>query len=452
MELLRFGLNQLAPYILARIAADRSDERLARTDARRLRRLFEQLEPVAALELGCELEGQKLELGRFTRDAFVRFTAEGEPSQAFIIWGERPWPPDTREAEALANILCDVFGAGYFEPFLALVQAKTTDMYERLLRRAGAPLDLEERRLLFLEGDSDVDDVIPPTKAQEDLKTVLNPTTIEQPAVFPNGDLPQSPHKEFRRVPLYLPEQLFVEGEPILVRGQNGPPKKEKKSSNDGYPNDKGKTHGDGSGYGGHTDLDLLNDVGMSVALAFERNRLRRSGLHSADVFDPSIESTQPNALVFDISTPDRIARARTSSVQFDSAMKRLHSEFNISPEWPGFDVLTLDPRLPDLLDRLVELKSSGVASRMQEMTWNEWKTAASSTLRFRFYLYLVGNLRSDLESSAPYIRTIRNPFEQLIADIQVNRTESRKVQLAVHFFKEAEHLELSVRDNSVDI
>jgi hypothetical protein len=55
-------------------------------------------------------------------------------------------------------------------------------MYERLLRRAGAPLDIAERRVLFLASDSDIDDDILSTEAQEDLKTVLSPTPVEQPA------------------------------------------------------------------------------------------------------------------------------------------------------------------------------------------------------------------------------------------------------------------------------
>jgi hypothetical protein len=97
-------------------------------------------------------------------------------------------------------------------------------------------------------------------------------------------------------------------------------------------------------------------------------------------------------------------------------------------------------------VDRIVELKSSGVASRFQEMTWNEWKTAKASTLRERFYLYLVGNLRADLAAAKPYIRTIRNPFEQIVADAQVARSVQKKVQLAVREFREAEHLDLTVR------
>jgi hypothetical protein len=402
---------------------------------------------VTTLKLACELEGRTVDLGRFTRDAFVRFDADGEPSQAFIVWGERPWPPDMREAEALASTLCDVFGSGYLEAFLALVQANTTDMYERLLRRAGAPLDIEERRMLFMRGASDVEHPIIPSESQEDLKTALISSPVEPPAVFPGGDHPQLPKEDFQRAPLYSPEQLLVDGEPILVHGANiPPPNKDRKGTVGSGSEDKSTSNGAPSGYGGRTDLELLNDLGMRVALVFERNRLRRSGLHSAEVFDRSIGSAQPNGFVFDISTPDRIAHARAASVEFNSAMDKLHSEFGISPEWPGFDILTLDPRISDGLDRLIELKSSGVASRIQEMTWNEWKTAASSALRGRFYLYLVGNLRSDLDGSKPYIRTIKNPFEQLIAEVQVNRAVSRKIQLAVHLFNEAEHLDLSVR------
>jgi len=61
--------------------------------------------------------------------------------------------------------------------------------------------------------------------------------------------------------------------------------------------------------------------------------------------------------------------------------------------------------------DRLIELKSSGVNATMQTMTWNEWKTARDSHLRQRYYLYLVGNLRSDLASAEPFVRAINDPY-----------------------------------------
>jgi len=446
LELLRVGLNNLAPYILARLAADCSDDYLARNDARRLRRLFECIEPVTHLALSCELEDQKLDLGHLVRDSFVRMDKTGEPVQAFIVWRESIWPPTTLEAEALAGILCEVFGSSYFEPFLALVQANTPDMYERILRRAGAPLDIEDRRMVYAAGDSESHTAAGENEPEDAPKTALISGLLEQPPASPNGNGQHTPKEELQRAPLYLPDQLLVDGEPIVIHRANTGRQPETRTGPGSSEGNKSTNNGAGGGYGGRTDLDLLDTVGMTVALAFERNRLRKSGIHDAQIFDPSANGDQPNAVVFDLSTPDRIARARIASAKFNSAMNTLRGKFGVSPDWPGFDVLTLDPQAPDLLDRLIELKSSGVASRIQEMTWNEWKTAASSALRARFYLYLVGNLRSDLAGSKPFIRTIRNPFEQLIADVQVNRTLSRKVQLAVHDFKEAEHLDLSVR------
>ena len=136
---------------------------------------------------------------------------------------------------------------------------------------------------------------------------------------------------------------------------------------------------------------------------------------------------------------------ARSQSNLFNAAIIWLQ-QFGVVPDWPGFDILTLDARLPQAVDRMIELKSSGVTSRVQEMPWNEWKTAKSSTLRDRFYPYLVGNLRSDLRAAQPYIRTIRNPFEQMVADVHVTWATQKKVQLAVHEFREAEHLDLTLR------
>ncbi len=245
----------------------------------------------------------------------------------------------------------------------------------------------------------------------------------------------------------YLPV-LFcraTSGEPIQVLGVRHPPAATDSSTS---CDSAGGNHGrrsQGGGYGGHTDLDALNKVGMWIALSFERQRLMRSGLAGAKTFDPSISGPQQDALVFDVSTPDVIAQARTQSTFFDSSMRRLNTDFGISLEWPGFDLLTLDPRDPGNVDRMIELKSSGIASRVQAMSWNEWKTAGSSVLRSHYYLYLVGNLRSDLIDAVPFIRIIRNPFEQLVADVRADTVVSRKVQLAVDLFKEAQHLELSI-------
>jgi hypothetical protein len=235
----------------------------------------------------------------------------------------------------------------------------------------------------------------------------------------------------------------MIDGIPLVIQGGPG-----KDSGGGKAPVISGgmqKPAGGNGTYGGNTDLEKLDALGMWVALAFEQSRLRRSGMAQAAVFDSMVATGQEQALVFNVSKPELVESARSKSNLFNSAIAWLQ-HLGVVPDWPGFDILTLDTRLPQHVDRMIELKSSGVASRMQEMTWNEWKTAKGSTLREHFYLYLVGNLRSDLEAAQPYIRTIRNPFEQLAAEVRVNRATQRKVQLAVQEFREAEHLNLTVR------
>ena len=97
-------------------------------------------------------------------------------------------------------------------------------------------------------------------------------------------------------------------------------------------------------------------------------------------------------------------------------------------------------------MDRLIELKSSGVDARVQTMSWNEWKSAQASDVRGRFWLYLVGNLRADLEHALPFVRAIKDPFGTLIADEVQELSTRRAVQLLVREFKVAEHLDLGVR------
>lgn len=438
---LRAAIDKLAPFLLARVAADRADERLAKEDARRLRRFLEALEAVTYLEVGFELAGQALQFGRVSREAFVQLEAN-KPAQAFVVWGEHSWPPDSREAEALANALCDVFDARYFESFLALLQAATDNDRERLLRRAGAPLDLDERRLLLGSDDRPEPTEADATPGVPDEPKSIDPAVTSEPE---DGRPERAPAPSpAPRTQLYGVGQLLVNGEPVLVTG-TGPRAHIKRSPS--KETGSGGTSQNGhsaSGYGGNTDLELLNRVGMAVTLAFERNRLHQAGFKAAQLFDPGSSAPQPDAFVFDVSSPQKIAQAKTLSPRFNVVLERLCAS-GVSAEWPGFDVLTIHPRDPLVHERLIELKSSGVSARVQEMSWNEWKTAASSSLREKFYLYLVGNLRSDLQDAVPFVRTLRNPFEQLLTEVRSGTATTRRVQLAVQSFKEAEHLDLAV-------
>lgn len=445
----RSCLRELAPYILARVGADRVDETLARRDAIVLRNLVLSLEPVADLRLRCSLDGTELPSRVIHREAFVE-TPESSTGQltAFVRWGEHAWPPLEDDAEALATAFGEVLGAGYFESFLALIRAPSNTRRENLLRRAGAPTDIEEYRIRLFENDS-------PGGTTENH---AEPSLAEEPktaATHIDGERPAQPLKPGQsrptdtiQVPLYSIDHIVVDGVPVHLTGQPGDGDKgERAAQHDTTASDDDGGNGeDGGGYGGHTDLESLNRLGMAITLAYEVVRLRKSGHAEATAFDPAAPGPQANAIVFDVSSPARIAKARSLCPHFDLAFKRMVELHNVPAEWPGFDVLTLDPANREQPDRAIELKSSGVCSRVQEMSWNEWKTARLSQLRKRFYLYLAGNLRSDLNDAKPFIRTICDPFEQLMAEIQINKRVDRKVQLAVNQFREAEHLDLTVR------
>jgi hypothetical protein len=323
------------------------------------------------------------------------------------------------------------------------MQAGSAAAQERLLRRAGAPLDLDEKRAL-LEGDQ-ADDKVASSGELIEVRTAAPDTSTEEPALLPEVGATNAVDGIAHRTPLFSIDELLVDGQPVPLLGPGAPaPSNGQTERTNGLgrlPNHKS------NGYGGHTDLDTLDRLGMAIALAYECNRMRKAG-EPAEVLDLDGGSDQPHALIFDTSTPACVERAMALSPRFHDAMLRLHSEFGISPEWPGFDILSLSPSSTELPDRLIELKSSGVEARTQEMSWNEWKVAGGP-LRPHFFLYVVGNLRSDLKGATPFVRTVQDPFGQLAAEVSVARTTQRKVQLAVYSFREAEQLLLTVARNA---
>ena len=112
----------------------------------------------------------------------------------------------------------------------------------------------------------------------------------------------------------------------------------------------------------------------MFIALRYEQQRLEREGIFSG-IFDLD-GSNDDEPGVFDVSRPEPIAAALRASHAFASAFTYLSSH-GLSEQFPGFDILSLDKREPGGVGRLIELKSSGVNARTQDMSWNEWKTAS---------------------------------------------------------------------------
>lgn len=216
-------------------------------------------------------------------------------------------------------------------------------------------------------------------------------------------------------------------------RGSNGPSTAEMTN---------GRGPGTASRAPAGTDLSALDALGMRIAVAYEVRRLQCVSESVTTIIDGELHGLQSgDSLVVEVHTPAAVAQAEALSEVVRGVMKDLEVH-GISHIHPGFDLLTIHR---GEIDRLIELKSSGVDARVQAMSWNEWKSASRSSLRAKFWLYLVGNLRADLDHASPYVRAINDPFGSLVSETVEDQQLKRSVQLRVREFTEAEHLDLTV-------
>lgn len=421
---MRAGLTALMAPLLARIRAER-----ARTsDALFLRQFVERVEPVESLVLTCTLDGAQVH-GVSDRPYFVRAPSGAEPLQAFVVWSDsRGWPPPPEAAQGLAMALADALGINLVETFLAFIQS---DPQRRLglLEIAGAagflPEIQDELADVHREPGSD-------EEAPEPEPTPAPDTHHEEVAAGPQVDRPPAAPP----VPLIHFEDITIDGEPIVVAGDprdNGEP--QRGGQGEGEPGGSGTSRTPRAAAG--MDLGALDELGMRIAIAYELRRLRRAGhTDASELLDTGSESA-----VVDVHSPKAISLAEEASPVVQRVLADLEAK-GVSRLWPGFDILTIAEGKPD---RLIELKSSGVDARVQTMSWNEWKTARTSSTRSLFWLYLVGNLRSDLAHAVPFVRAISDPFGSLVGDEVHEQQLRRAVQLRVREFAEAEHLDLGV-------
>lgn len=429
----RAGLEGLAPYILLRMKADRSEVRLASQDARRLRAFVNAVQPVSDVRVGCRLDGREVAKAA-SRDRYVRHRDDGSV-EAYVTWGPNPWPPSRMDAEALAAALTDLFETSLFESFFTLSSSESTESRLRTLRMAGAPTDLIEAEL---ELDPQAED----EAAAPELERVAPTADDQSTSDASDGPRPATDARD-GHIPLHDPQTLFVEGVPVMVSGDSAPsPASGERDSSAG----EREPQGGGGWQRGLTDLTELDRVGMAVAMLYEQNRLSQLSGDPIGIFDRVSPSQE--ALVYDVSNPGAIRAAKEGSNLFRDVLAYL-SDHGLSEDFPGFDILSIDPLNQTLPSRLVELKSSGVNASMQTMTWNEWKTAKDSRLRGHFYLYLVGNLRSDLSGATPFVRAVHDPVASLLST-ESREVVRRAVQVNVRHFEVAEHLDLTVRLHSV--
>ena len=176
--------------------------------------------------------------------------------------------------------------------------------------------------------------------------------------------------------------------------------------------------------------------------MAFEHQRMLRDGASGVTVLVGPGETSLSDDLVLAVHTPAAIKAAENRSEVVRRVLKELEVK-GVSLIHPGFDVLSIRN---GKIDRAIELKSSGVDARVQEMSWNEWKSSSSSPLRNMFYLYLVGNLRADLPG-VPYLRAIHDPFGNMPGEEITHHQTRRVIQLQVREFPTAEHLDLMPKE-----
>ena len=419
----RRGLGELAPLVLARVRVERNRPQ----DGPTLKEFVERAEPVEELGLTCRIGDESYSLST-SREYYVRRRGRGDPLQAFLVWSGQTWPPGPDESQRLAMALADALEVNLVEAFLALIQSER-DQRRRLLEIAGATRFLEDARAELESPDPNVDpDELTVSEATTRTVSPTDEPTDEQAPERDRDHHPAAPPVELVRF-----ENLWIEGEPILVFGEQVGEDTRSDPGDRSHRNQDGQVGKAAPG----TDLASLDALGMRIASAYETNRLRKMGVKEVANLPGDTPSDLRN-LVVDVSTPGAISRARAQSEVVATALLSLQEE-GISQVHPGFDILTI---VDGEIDRMIELKSSAVDARVQSMTWNEWKSARNNKVRDKYWLYLVGNLRADLPAP-PYLRAIKDPFGSLISQQVSEERLARAVQLRVREFAQAEHLYL---------
>ena len=433
----RAGLRTLMPPLLARLGADRADR--SRADAKALMEFVDGIEPVESLSMSCAFRGQ--DLGDVPQRTYYVRKSDDAGFQGFAVWSGTAWPPLAEDAQTLAMALAETLEVNTVETFLSFINATPAQRHQ-LLDLAGAAERLEEVEQELaqpedemgeeLEGDADTVDPVP----QTDGESVKGDTQRAAAS-------PPSPTRAAPRIPLHRFDDLLIDGEVIRVEGI-GPRSQPAGKGSSSASISGGDTEGDASGGSTSTpraatgtDLQELDRLGMRITFAFERRRFdgrKIAVLPGEDVADADI-------LFVDVSSPAMIAAAIQQSVAVKDAFETLGAQ-GISELHPGFDILTIKD---GEIDRMIELKSSGVDAQVQAMSWNEWKTA-KGLLRDRFWLYLVGNLRADLQNAAPFVRAVHDPFGTLASTEAEDIIRKRTVQLRVREFAAADELTLALK------
>jgi hypothetical protein len=424
---LRHQLDDLSSSLIARVRIERNES----SDGRTIREFLGAVVPTEFLTVTSLLRNEVV-VDAQPVEYFVAPRQGQIPLSAFVVWEQSEhWPPSSQTAGRLAMALADTLGINLVEAFFGLFQAADETERRRLLMLAGASDQLAD---VQQEGADDPD----PPKVSQPVAPSGDPDAAALPhsGQMPTSSTPASPPVLLRRF-----EDLTISGTPLLLHQRRS-------DGTDGDVMDPAEADegGVGAGLGGTrqgrrsaagTDLAALDALGMDIAIAYEVMRLQSSGHDTASLLNDGI--SQGHSYVVDVHSPSAIRAAEEVSTSFAEILTDLEAS-GISRLYPGCDLITVRN---GEVDRMIELKSSMVDARVQEMSWNEWKSAAGPC-RERFWLYLVGNLRGDI-AGTPFVRCIRDPFGSLLSEQMTHTQRLRRVQLRVQEFSHAEHLDLGL-------
>lgn len=415
-------LREVAPFILCRLEADRRTPKLKSQDATNLANFIEEVTVVEGLSVeylprdGLDLP--PIELGEASRPGYVLDASDSRRSRRRLPLVDYRAPEDGGIDEYVASALCEFMNVQQFEGVFSLLSsAKTLSDKKRFLRLAGAPWEDEEieskRRELngsdALERSFDEVALDPQMNAWE-----------TRAKVQPHAQDTTNAEPQRRTHSLIDPDTLIFEDGQIVESREPAP--SDKQHSHRGTGGAGQRTASGANAVGPSQEyVDEVDYIGTKLAVRYEYQRLERT-----------FGCNEPEAYVFPIHNPRRVREARQDIVA-SRCLNELERR-GVPLPYPGFDLLTIRPDTGGI-DRLIELKSSGLAVRKVEVTWNEWKTARNQEVREHYYLYVVGGLRSET-SARPFLREIRNPFEVLRKREEKEREQKqRQVQLDLRYF-----------------
>lgn len=419
-ENIREMLQNVAPFILCRLEAERGSQDLIDQDTNGMDSFIKTLEVVDKIEVDYTFRfGEDEKVISHKPDYFL--SEEGreqrERSKPFVKSAE-----GTEQTRYLARALCEFLQVSQLEGVITLLNADTDDERRRYLKLAGAPSTEEEiqSKLEDMKGGASESksglEIDFENAGKKEVKS-MESGSEEESSNSVEEELERRANREERDYPVYNSEEIRIQGDRVTIETEPESP-------------DRGDNDNQGFGNGGtgsgaivsQSYREKIDTLGSSITEQYERNRL-------TDEYGSDINADD---YIFDIHNKTKIEEAQENPIA-GPVLDDLE-EKGLPLPFPGFDILTVNPETGNA-ERLIELKSSGHNTRTPPVTWNEWKTASRSEVQNLFYLYIAGNLRKDIKSE-PYLREIPNPFQLLNTETRERQEEKKEVKVDVTSFK----------------